>query len=227
MLSDNDLENRMDENGEIVHPVDRASDIVETVPEELDEMPPDSWEDHSVTISPDWTMDETPEGDGIVEAQVAESQEIEEGLTIEDKIGSQSSEEESPQKEKSTSHPLADQDKPSVHPSVSMKDPILPDKPAEPIASVRFTPQGDLNLIKVFLRSTGDRKRDTLRMRRVYGLLTTYHGIDRFSVFIFEGSRRYHLEFPNDTTGYCPELYTQLCNLVGDANVKIEPLRLQ
>jgi DNA polymerase-3 subunit alpha len=86
---------------------------------------------------------------------------------------------------------------------------------------------GDLSLVKVFLRSTGDRKRDTLRMRRVYGLLTSYHGNDRFAVYVFEGSQRYHLEFPNDTTGYCPELHSQLHELLGDANVQIEQLRLQ
>ena len=87
--------------------------------------------------------------------------------------------------------------------------------------------EGDLSLVKVFLRSTGDRKRDTLRMRRVYGLLTSYPGGDRFAVYVFEGSQRYHLEFPNDTTGYCPELHSQLLELLGDANVQIERLRLQ
>ncbi len=87
--------------------------------------------------------------------------------------------------------------------------------------------EGDLSLIKVFLRSTGDRKRDTLRMRRVYGLLTSYPGSDRFVVYVFEGSRKYHLEFPNDTTGYSPELHSQLLELLGDANVQIEELRLQ
>jgi hypothetical protein len=87
--------------------------------------------------------------------------------------------------------------------------------------------EGDLSLVKVFLRSTGDRKRDSLRMRRVYGLLTSYHGSDRFAVYVFEGSQRYHLEFPNDSTGYCPELHSQLLDLLGDANVQIEQLRLQ
>jgi DNA polymerase-3 subunit alpha len=85
----------------------------------------------------------------------------------------------------------------------------------------------DLSMVKIYLRSTGDRKRDTLRMRRVYGLLTSYPGGDRFAVVVFEGARRYHLEFPNDTTGYCPELHTQLMDLLGDVNIQIERLRLQ
>ena len=89
------------------------------------------------------------------------------------------------------------------------------------------SPKGDLSLIKVFLRTTGDRKRDTLRMRRVYGLLTSYPGVDRFAVYVFEGKRRYHLEFPNETTGYCLELHAQLNDLLGDASVQVEQLRLQ
>jgi DNA polymerase-3 subunit alpha len=227
MLPENRLENLMAENGEIAQPSDNSFDLLEMVPEEFGEMPPDSGDDHWDTISPEWKVDETSDGEIIPEERVAESHEIEDELTTENQNSTQSSEEASHHKEKSLSPPPVNINKPVVSPSISLKDPGLPDKPTEPIASIRFTPEGDLSLIKVFLRSTGDKKRDTLRMRRVYGLLTTYHGTDRFSVFIFEGSRRYHLEFPNDTTGYCPELYTQLCNLVGDANVMIEPLRLQ
>ncbi len=97
-----------------------------------------------------------------------------------------------------------------------------------PTMSDRHTSvSGDLTMVKVFLRSTGDKKRDTLRMRRVYGVLTSYPGGDRFAVYVFEGARRYHLEFPNDSTGYCPELHAELNELVGDANVQLEQLRLQ
>lgn len=92
---------------------------------------------------------------------------------------------------------------------------------------VKESSKGDLSLLKIYLRSTGDKRRDTLRMRRVYGILTTYPGKDRFSIFVFEGSRRYHLEFPNDTIAYCPELLAQLLELVGEKNIQIEPLRLQ
>jgi DNA polymerase-3 subunit alpha len=95
------------------------------------------------------------------------------------------------------------------------------------LTSNQSTSSGDLSLIKIFLRSTGDKKRDTLRMRRVYGLLTSFPGFDRFSVVVFEGKRKYHLEFPNETTGYCPELHNQLLDLVGDANVLVEQIRLQ
>jgi DNA polymerase-3 subunit alpha len=149
------------------------------------------------------------------------------GVSTEDQSTSHSSDEQAFQQGESESEIQVDIEEPIVHMPIPLKDPILSDKPSQTIPTSRLTSEGDLNLIKVFLRSTGDKKRDSLRMRRVYGLLTTYHGIDRFAVFIFEGSRRYHLEFPNETTGFCPELHTQLRDLVGDANVQIEPLRLQ
>jgi DNA polymerase-3 subunit alpha len=107
------------------------------------------------------------------------------------------------------------------------KETFVPGSTPPAYTTVRAPAGGDLTMVKVFLRSTGDKKRDTLRMRRVYGLLTTYPGADRFAVYVFEGSRRYHLEFPNETTGYCPELQAQLQKLVGEANIRVEPLRLQ
>ena len=79
----------------------------------------------------------------------------------------------------------------------------------------------------LILRSTGDRKRDARRMRRVHGLLTSYPGADRFAFEIYEASRRYHLEFPNSTTGYCAELHTQLSRLLGEGTVHVTPFRVQ
>ena len=101
----------------------------------------------------------------------------------------------------------------------------LPETAAEP----DFTPrrEGDALILTILLKSTGDPKRDALRMRRVHGLLTSYHGSDRFVFHVFEASRQYHLEFPNSTTGHSPELMAQLRHLLGDGMVRVEPLRLQ
>ena len=88
-------------------------------------------------------------------------------------------------------------------------------------------PAGDTRMVSLILRSTGDGKRDALRMRRVHGLLTSYPGGDRFAFEIFEASRRYHLEFPNSTTGYCGELHTQLIRLLGDGTIHVTPYRVQ
>ncbi len=74
------------------------------------------------------------------------------------------------------------------------------------------------------LRSTGDRERDTRRLRRVHGLLTSYPGKDRFAFHIYEGERRVHLEFPNNTTGFCAALESQLSELLGIDAVQVDLL---
>ncbi len=85
----------------------------------------------------------------------------------------------------------------------------------------------DVQMVTIILRSTGDRRRDALRMRRVHGLLSSYPGNDRFAFHVFETSRRYHLEFPSSSTGYCPELHAQLLGMLGEGAIQIEPLRIQ
>jgi DNA polymerase-3 subunit alpha len=86
---------------------------------------------------------------------------------------------------------------------------------------------GETRMIHLVLRSTGDRKRDALRMRRVHGLLNSYPGQDHFAFDIYESSRRYYLEFPNSTTGYCAELHAQLLNLLGEGSIQVQLLRIQ
>ena len=85
----------------------------------------------------------------------------------------------------------------------------------------------DARMITIILESTGDRRKDALRVKRVHGLLTSYPGKDHFAFLLFEASRRYHLEFPNFTTGYCPELHGQLVELLGEGGIRVEPLRVQ
>jgi DNA polymerase-3 subunit alpha len=86
---------------------------------------------------------------------------------------------------------------------------------------------GDPRMITLRLHSTGDRERDARRMRRVHGLLTSYPGRDHFVFHVYEASRRYHLEFPNSTTGYCADLRRELLTLLGEGSVQVERLRIQ
>jgi DNA polymerase-3 subunit alpha len=81
--------------------------------------------------------------------------------------------------------------------------------------------------VTILFRSTGDRLRDARRLRRVHGLLTSYPGDDRFAFHVYEASRRYHLEFPSSTTGYCADLHTQLLSLLGEDSVQVETVRIQ
>jgi DNA polymerase-3 subunit alpha len=76
-------------------------------------------------------------------------------------------------------------------------------------------------MITVIMRTTGDRDRDARRMRRVHGLLNSYPGGDLFLFDVYESSRRYSLEFPNSTTGFCVALKDQLEELLGSGSVHV------
>jgi DNA polymerase-3 subunit alpha len=79
-------------------------------------------------------------------------------------------------------------------------------------------------MVKITLRSTGDPKRDILRMKRVYNKLHSHPGNDRFAFWIFEGKAGYLFEFPNETTHVSGELLEELYAIVGRENVLVEPI---
>jgi DNA polymerase-3 subunit alpha len=82
-------------------------------------------------------------------------------------------------------------------------------------------------MVTVVLRSTGDKERDTRRLKMIYGVLVSIPGKDRFSFMVFEKERRYLVEFPNETTGISPELVHKLTQMVGEDNIRIEPIQIQ
>jgi hypothetical protein len=84
-----------------------------------------------------------------------------------------------------------------------------------------------VHMITVVLRSTGDKTRDVLRMRRIHGTVMSFPGSDRFAFHVFEKGHGYLVEFPNFTTGLCPELLSKLKLLVGSENVRVEPITFQ
>ena len=82
-------------------------------------------------------------------------------------------------------------------------------------------------MIVLFLRETGDRARDTRRLRILYGLLTSYPGADRFAFHISEAQRTYRLEFPANTTSWSPELERQVHQIVGSGCIEVQPWTVQ
>ncbi len=135
----------------------------------------------------------------------------------------------------SQEHDPAPNREPSHHEGLPSPDPESPSTslaaaavlhaPAQEASPPHTQREADPRMVTVVLKSTGDRKRDTLRMRRVHGLLSSYPGSDRFAFQVYEASRSYRLEFPSSTTGHCPELESQLHTLLGDGSVLVEPLR--
>jgi hypothetical protein len=84
-----------------------------------------------------------------------------------------------------------------------------------------------VHMITVVMRSSGDKTRDVLRVRRIYGLVMSYPGNDRFAFHVFERGQGYLVEFPNFTTGYCSELVVKLQQLVGAENLRIDKITFQ
>ncbi len=77
-------------------------------------------------------------------------------------------------------------------------------------------------MLTVVLRSSSDKTRDVLRLRRIHGMMMTYPGDDRFAIQVFEKGRSYLLEFPNFTTGITQELLDRLHGLVGVENIRVD-----
>jgi DNA polymerase III subunit alpha len=118
---------------------------------------------------------------------------------------------------------------PAVVPAQPVLQPVL-EKPPVSLPPYLISPapasrqDGEIHMITVVLRSTGDKTRDVLRLRRIHGIITSYPGEDRFGFHVFERGRGYLLEFPNFTAGLCPELLTRLSALVGSDNVHVESI---
>ncbi len=101
---------------------------------------------------------------------------------------------------------------------------LVPPAPPEGIPAEE---SGEIRMVKVILRSSGDRERDVQRLKRVYGILRAAPGRDRFAFYVFEGKNRVLLEFPNDTTGISPHLLKELTETVGEGNVLVETIPIQ
>jgi DNA polymerase-3 subunit alpha len=112
---------------------------------------------------------------------------------------------------------------PGVEPAPIVAPLAAPILPAERASAKIDGPR----LILLHIRETGDRGRDTRRLRILYGLLTSYPGSDRFAFHISEAERTYRLEFPTNTTSWTAELERQVQHLVGAGCVEIQPWCIQ
>jgi DNA polymerase-3 subunit alpha len=82
-------------------------------------------------------------------------------------------------------------------------------------------------MITAILRPSDDQLRDQRRIRRLHGTFISYPGKDHFTLHIFENGRGHLIEFPNDTTHLCAELLEKLKGMVGEENIRIEPITYQ
>jgi len=134
---------------------------------------------------------------------------------------------------------------PALAPPNAVKEPIpalapLPQAPLLPVSLAYIMPPvspGRLTLkekdndqprmVTVILRESGDKNQDARRLRRLHGRLLSSPGKDHFTFMVFEKGACYLVEFPNDTTGISPELLRVLIGMVGEENVRVEPIKIQ
>jgi len=75
--------------------------------------------------------------------------------------------------------------------------------------------------IFITLQATGNPEHDRRRLRRIHGEILAYPGKDAFAFYVIEKGVRYLIDFPNDTTGWCPELQQRLTTRLGKENLEI------
>ncbi|MFN2144189.1 MAG: DNA polymerase III subunit alpha [Anaerolineales bacterium] len=153
------------------------------------------------------------------------------GYQLEDADDPQEGESPSPQADidDELSPPLVDSSPAVFPPETAVIEPAPEAKKIPPQVPVEEPPvrRGDSQMLTVVMRSLGDKERDILRMRRIYGMLISDPGPDRFAFYVIERSRGYRLEFPSDTTNLTDALRHKLEKLMGAENVIIEPITIQ
>lgn len=87
--------------------------------------------------------------------------------------------------------------------------------------------QQEPRMLTLILRSSGDKQRDNRRMRRLHGLLCSCPGRDHFAFMIFERGHYFLIEFPNYTTGLSSDLLRKVGEMIGEENLRVEPIHIQ
>jgi DNA polymerase-3 subunit alpha len=121
-------------------------------------------------------------------------------------------------------HPTEAKPLPPLMEPVEQEAPALPSLYV-PLAQAEKDQDHPPKQITVMLRSLGDKDRDKLRIRTLYGTLISFHGRDRFSFQIFESGKGHLIDFPNDSTRICPEMLTRLQKLVGEESWRVEEIQ--
>ncbi|UCC62547.1 MAG: DNA polymerase III subunit alpha [Anaerolineae bacterium] len=100
-----------------------------------------------------------------------------------------------------------------------VQDHLTVARPAENGPSPRY------QHLYITFRRTADQEQDKRRLSELYNLLVGYEGDDRFSFVMAGPNGKLQLDFPNASTGYCPNLANALDRLVGSRAVRITPVR--
>jgi DNA polymerase-3 subunit alpha len=76
--------------------------------------------------------------------------------------------------------------------------------------------------LHIVIHRTADQDQDIRLLGRVWQLLHQFQGEDRFRLHLTDEHRSVQLDFPNDTTGYCPALARQLTQILGQGSLRVD-----
>ena len=82
--------------------------------------------------------------------------------------------------------------------------------------------QGRPRRLHITIPRTGKQEQDIERLGKVHSLLRSYEGDDHFSIYLVGDGKRVQLDFPNDTTGYCPALEAVLIEMLGAEAIRVD-----
>ena len=88
-------------------------------------------------------------------------------------------------------------------------------------APAHIQPQPSTKKIIVTLCSCGNKAKDKNALKRLYGLLLSNPGNDRFAYRVLEKGQYYLLEFPNSSTCVNELLLSMLKQMVGEDNYEV------
>ncbi len=81
------------------------------------------------------------------------------------------------------------------------------------------------HLLTINIQQTDDEAGDVARFSKIIAILKTYIGRDEVRLNVINGSGAVPLKIPSLQTGYSPELKQRLVEVVGEAGLKVEPLK--
>jgi DNA polymerase-3 subunit alpha len=75
--------------------------------------------------------------------------------------------------------------------------------------------------IMIDVNQSGDAEKDVECLHKIMNILKSYPGQDRVSLAVVSDGEITNLEMPNTTVNYCPELATELSEIVGESNFRL------
>ncbi|MFB0556314.1 MAG: DNA polymerase III subunit alpha [Dehalococcoidia bacterium] len=82
--------------------------------------------------------------------------------------------------------------------------------------------EGEQRHLIINLNQTGNAEKDIEYLRKVISILQSYPGQDRVSLAVIVEDETANLDMPEITVNYCPELASELSNILGKGNLRLE-----